>query len=253
MSYIIDQIFLFLLIPAGSALVIRSYGFASILIYTILHSSRVIPSLTKWYGIELIFFFKVESSIVVFQRTDWLSPYINTGLLTGIPIILSCYLRLRRYSQQIVIATNLLPNEIVSNDVWFLDSQYIGALFMNTGTPDRDCLVNLSPAWSASTYVCSINSIPSDSGALEGMSSFNTLPYKLLHSCIGNWSKSISGYEVSNTMWALWWYFRYANRCRICCRCPPRPIATSDDIIENSQVISIRKKNQIIVLMMFLP
>ena len=111
---------------------------------------------------------------------------------------------------------------------------------MNTSIPDRDRLVNLSPALLASTYVCSINSTPSGSGALEGMSYFNSSPYKLLHLCLGNCSESIYRYEGSNTMRLLWWYFRYANRCRSFCSCTSRGIATNNDIIETSQVISIQ-------------
>ena len=123
MLYIIARYFLFLLILSGSALVIRLGGFASILMYAVLYSSHANPSLTNGYAIELLFFFKFESSIVVFQRNYWLSPYTNTGFLTGMPIILSFYLRPCRYTQQIFIATNSLPKKLVLTDVCFFDSQ----------------------------------------------------------------------------------------------------------------------------------
>ena len=151
MPYIIYQTLRFLFISAGSALVITLKGFTSVLMYTVPHLSHATTSLKKLYAIELLLFFKVESGIVVLQRTNWLSTYTDTGLLIGIPIIFNLYPRSRRYSQQIFIATNYLPNELVLTDVCFFDSQYIGALFMNTSFSDQDCLVNLSPSWLAST------------------------------------------------------------------------------------------------------
>ena len=51
-----------------------------------------------------VFFFNIESGTIVFLKTDRLSPYIKQGLLTGISIILSVYLKPHMYSQHCLIA-----------------------------------------------------------------------------------------------------------------------------------------------------
>jgi len=61
-----------------------------------------------------------------------------TGSSTLIPIILSLKRKPWTYSVACFIATNSLPNVLVSREVCFFELQYIGALFRNTINPFLD-------------------------------------------------------------------------------------------------------------------
>ncbi len=71
----------------------------------------------------LDFFFNVDPGVVVLASTDWLSPKTNAGSSTVMPIILSLYLKPRIYSVAYFIATNSLPNVLVSHEVCFFELQ----------------------------------------------------------------------------------------------------------------------------------
>jgi hypothetical protein len=58
----------------GSCLVNKSASLSCVFTYVVRHSSLTEPSHTKCYTILCDFFFKLESGIVVFAKTDWLSP-----------------------------------------------------------------------------------------------------------------------------------------------------------------------------------
>ena len=60
--------------PCGNILVNRSDWLSLVLIYVALHFSRAVPSLTKWYAIELDLFLSIKWGMVVLANTDWLSP-----------------------------------------------------------------------------------------------------------------------------------------------------------------------------------
>jgi len=120
------------------------------------------------------FFFNVECGFDVFTNTDWLSPKINVGPSTGIPIIRNLYQRPRTYSQQLFIATNSDLNEEVSTLVCFFENQYIGAEFKNIKNPVLERRVVTSPAWSESTKALILNEIPRGGGMLGGNSSLHS-------------------------------------------------------------------------------
>ena len=109
--------------------------FSSVLMYAILHSSLALPSLTKWYAMELDFFFSTESGIVLLASTLLLSPRIKHGKSTGIPIVRSLYLKPLKYSQHCFIAMYSEPKVLVSMPVWRFENQYTGALFNRTMNP----------------------------------------------------------------------------------------------------------------------
>jgi hypothetical protein len=130
----------------GRGFVSKSATFSCVLIYAVCHSSLAHPSLTKWYAMAFDFFFSVEAGAVVFAKTDWLSPNTNAGLLTVIPIILNLKRRPQTYSVACFMATNSLPNVLVSQEPCFFELQYIGALFRNTMNPVQERQVTKSPA-----------------------------------------------------------------------------------------------------------
>jgi hypothetical protein len=94
----------------------------------------------------LDFFFNVEPGAVVLASTDWLSTNTEAGSSTVIPIIRSLYLKPQIYSVACFIATNSLPNVLVSQDVCFFELQLIGAPLRNTINPVRERQVSKSPA-----------------------------------------------------------------------------------------------------------
>ena len=118
--------------PEGSGFVSKSATFSCVLIYAVLHSSRAQPSRTKWYAMALDFFFNVDAGAVVLASTDWLSPNTNAGSSTGIPIIQSLKQSPHTYSVVCFMATNSLPNVLVSHKVCFFEFQEIGAPFNST-------------------------------------------------------------------------------------------------------------------------
>jgi hypothetical protein len=101
-------------------------------------SSLTTPSRTKWYARTYWFFFNVDPGTVVLHKTDWLSPNTNAGSSTKFPLILNLYRKPQTYSVACFIATNSLPNLLVSQEFCFFELQYIGALFKNTINPVLD-------------------------------------------------------------------------------------------------------------------
>ena len=182
---------LFRFSPEGRGFVIRSAGLSEVLTQVVLHSSRAHPSRTKWYAIELDFFFNVESGAVVFARTDWLSPYINVGSLHWIPNILSLQRSPRTYSVACFIATNSLPNVLVLHDVCFFESQQMGAPFRNTMKPVLERQVSVSLTWSLSTKTLIRIGDPLRASMFGGITSFTSPQTVWLQSLRGNLASSI--------------------------------------------------------------
>ena len=68
---------------------------------------------------------------------------------------------------------NSEPKLDVSQLPWFLENQYIGALFRKMRKPVRDRRVIMSPAWSESTNYLTVKAMPLGSGALLGIIPYN--------------------------------------------------------------------------------
>ena len=138
-------------------------------------------------------------------NTDWLSPWMYTGPLHGIPIIRSLYRRPRRYSQHCFMATNSLPNVELSTLVCFRECQYIGEPCRKIRNPVLDRLVTVSEAWSASTFALVTKPSPRGSGAFLGSSSIPSMCPNLLEvqSLRSYFASSITGLLGSKTNSAL--------------------------------------------------
>ena len=109
MVYKIIITFLYLLIPADKFCVNISERFSFMLMYVVLNTFALTPSLTFWYATLQFFSFSVDYGTGVLHNTYWLSPYINHGLFTGIPNIVNLYLSSLRYSQHLLKAMDFLP------------------------------------------------------------------------------------------------------------------------------------------------
>ena len=82
------------------------------------------------------------------------------GLVTGIHIIQSLYLRLQMYSQHCFIVINSEPKDEDSTLACFLLHQYTNALLMYTRKSVLEHQVTMSESWSASTFVRIVKPIP---------------------------------------------------------------------------------------------
>ena len=119
-SYIKIRTFLIQLSSETGDSVIKSEGLSSVPTLARIHSYFALPSRTKCYAMELLFFAIFYSGRLEFVANDWLSQLTKVGSSTGIPIIRSLYCRPLIYSQHCVRATKSDPKLLVSTLVFYL-------------------------------------------------------------------------------------------------------------------------------------
>ena len=102
----------------------RNCKFSSSEIFCLIVESCFHPSRALSRSLELFTLFNLDVFL--------LSPYMEAGLLQGVPIIQSLYLRPRMYSQHCFIVINSNPKP---NTCLFLLHQYTNALLMYTRKP----------------------------------------------------------------------------------------------------------------------
>jgi hypothetical protein len=86
-------------------------------------------SRTRWYAMELCFFFRVDVGTVELVTTDLLSQKTFTGPSIGIPNILNLYHSDSNISTKMRMAINSDPKLDDSTVFWALEYQMIGAQF----------------------------------------------------------------------------------------------------------------------------
>jgi hypothetical protein len=90
-----------------------------------------IDSLTGWYAIALCFFFKIDVGIVASRMTESLSQNMLASPSSGIPHILSLYLKASIILTHICIAINSNPKVDVSTVLCTFLNLCMGAEFKN--------------------------------------------------------------------------------------------------------------------------
>ena len=98
---------------SGNGLVKRSLKFVVVPSFAILTVPATTASLDQWYQILVCFFFRVESGIDAFLKTDSLSQKMLVGPSNGILNMRSLYLNASICSTTVFIVMNSLPKVLV--------------------------------------------------------------------------------------------------------------------------------------------
>ena len=142
----------FIFYPKDNSFERRSISFSWAFVHAVLHSSLDTPSLIRLHATLCEFFFKALFNAEVLQRTNGLSPKMNTRPSQGTPIIWSLCLNPLKHSYNWFITTNLKPKALDSTLFCFLEHQHMVELLRNTMNPILDLFENVSGPLSASTF-----------------------------------------------------------------------------------------------------